>query len=300
MQNLNDMYLFAKVVEHGGYSAAAKSLGIPVSRLSRHVAALESSLGVRLLNRTTRKVVVTQVGQAFYQHCAALVAEAAAARDVIERSISQPQGLIRVSCPVGVLQSNVARVVAEYLVLHPLVRVQLEGTHRRVDLIEEGIDVAIRVRHSPLEDSDLVVRPLAGSRMALVGTPAFFASHGRPDTPADLERLATLSMTQAGSRYIWTFTGPAGAAVSVGHNPRLATDDLTTLYMSALQGVGVACLPISMVQAELDAGLLEIVLPEYRLPEGTVQAVFASRRGLVPAVREFVDALVAGFGGDYL
>ena len=132
MHDLNAMFLFAKVVEHGGYTAAARVLGMQTSRISRHVTDLEKALGVRLLNRTTRRMSVTDVGQTFYQHCAALVAEAEAATEIIDRTRSIPQGIVRMSCPVPLLETDVAVIVARYLVENPLVRVQIDATSRRV------------------------------------------------------------------------------------------------------------------------------------------------------------------------
>lgn len=296
MQDLNDMYLFAKVVEQGGYTAAARALGMPVSRVSRRIAGLENELGVRLLHRTTRRVSVTEVGQTYYQHCAALVAEAAAAREAVDRTTSQPQGLIRFSCPVPLLHSNIAAIVADYLEQHPKVRIQIDATSRRVDVVEEGFDLALRVRTPPLEDSELVVRPLAANRMVLVATPDFFARQGEPRDVHDLERLPTLSMMQAAERHVWRFIDPEGREVSVAHVPRLSVDDIGTLRSAALQGLGIACMPWSIVAADVEAGLLRVTLAGYSPPEGIVQAVFPSRRGLVPAVRGFLDALVAAYG----
>ncbi|MDX3905372.1 MAG: LysR substrate-binding domain-containing protein [Pigmentiphaga sp.] len=295
MQDLNDMYLFAKVVEHGGYTAASQALGIPVSRISRRIAMLEEGLGVRLLNRTTRKISVTEIGQTYYQHCAALVAEAAAAREAVDRTTSQPQGLIRFSCPVGLLHSDIAAIVADYLDQYPLVRVQIDATSHRVDVVEEGFDLALRVRQPPFEDSELVVRPLATARMVLVATPDFFRKYGEPQDVGDLARLPTLSMVQAAEKHIWRFAGPDGREVSVGHVPRLSVDDLTTLRAATLQGLGLACLPWYLVAADVEGGQLRVTLPQYSPPEGIVQAVFPSRRGLVPAVRQFLDALVAAY-----
>jgi len=295
MQDLNDMYLFAKVVDYGGYTAASRALGIPVSRISRRIATLEDELGVRLLHRTTRKISVTEIGQTYYRHCAALVAEAAAAREAVDRTTSQPQGLIRFSCPVGLLQSNVARVVSDYLERNPLVRVQIDATSRRVDVVEEGLDLALRVRQPPFEDSELVVRPLAVTRVVAVATPEFFARHGHPRTVGDISQLPTLSMVQTAEKHVWRFKDPDGKEVSVAHVPRLSVDDLNTLQTAALQGLGLACLPWFMVAADVEAGRLQVTLKQYVLPEGVVQAVFPSRRGLVPAVRGFLDALVAAY-----
>jgi DNA-binding transcriptional LysR family regulator len=295
MHDLNAMFLFAKVVEHGGYSAAARSLGLQTSKISRHVTDLEKSLGVRLLNRTTRRMSVTDVGQTFYQHCAALVAEAQAATEVIDRTRSMPQGTVRLSCPVPLLESDVAVIIARYLVDNPLVRVQIDATGRRVNVVEEGIDVALRVRRPPLEDSGLAMRPLSKTAAMLVGSPKLFGKRPRPRHPSDLADLPTLDMSSSSDKYTWQFDSPLGEEVSVVHSPRLMTDDFATLRQSAIDGVGVAMLPYFMVRAGLANGLLEQLLPEYGSPESLVHAVFPSRRGLVPAVRGLLDALVEGF-----
>src|SRR5258706_3980185 len=168
MHDLNDMYMFAKVIEHGGYSAASRALGIATSKLSRRVSELERRLGVHLVNRTTRSISLSDTGETFYRHCLAMVAEAEAAREAIERTRSAPQGLVRISCPVGLLLSDVGAILARFMADNPAVRLNLEATNRRVDVVEEGVELAVRVRLPPLEDSDLVVRPLGKSQMILL------------------------------------------------------------------------------------------------------------------------------------
>ena len=295
MHDLNAMYLFAKVVEHGGYTAAARALGMQTSKISRHVTDLEKDLGVRLLNRTTRRMSVTDIGQTFYQHCAALVAEAQAATEIIDRTRSVPQGMVRMSCPVPLLETDVAAIVSRYLVENPLVRVQIDATSRRVNVIEEGVDVALRVRRPPLEDSGLAVRPLSDTASMLVSSPHLFGRRPRPSDPSELADLPTLEMTSATDRYSWQFQTPEGGEVSVSHVPRLMTDDFATLRRAAIDGVGIALLPYFMVRDSLATGVLEQLLPEFGSPASLVHAVFPSRRGLVPAVRTLLDALVAGF-----
>ena len=293
--NLNDMYLFAKVVEYGGYSAAASALGMQASLLSRHIAGLELELGVRLLNRTTRRISVTEAGQTFYGHCAAVVAEAQAARDAIERTRSTPQGLVRLSCPLGLLQNGVGAIITRYLAANPLVRIAIDATNRRVDVIEEGIDIALRVRTPPLDDSDLAVRVLARSEPILVASPRLFEHYPRPQDAAALAALPTLAMARPGEKFIWNFINVAGAQVAVTHMPRMVTDDMPTLKLAAIDGLGVAQLPQAQVQADLDSGMLERVLPQLNFPYRLVHAVFPSRRGLVPAVRGLLDELVVGY-----
>ena len=295
MQDLNAMFLFAKVVENGGYTAAARALGLQTSKISRHVTELEKSLGVRLLNRTTRRMSVTDVGQTFYLHCAALVAEAEAATEAIDRTRSTLQGVVRMSCPVPLLETDVAVIVARYLLENPKVRVQIDATSRRVNVVEEGVDIALRVRKPPLEDSGLAMRPLINTRSMLVASPRLLERISRPMHPNDLSLLPTLDMTSAADKYHWEFEGPDGTEVSVAHTPRLMSDDFATLRQAAIDGVGIALLPYFMVRVGIGNGSLKQLLPEFASSESLVHAVFPSRRGLVPAVRVLLDSLVAGF-----
>ena len=295
MHDLNDMYMFAKVIEHGGYSAASRALGIATSKLSRRVSELERRLGVHLVNRTTRSISLSDTGETFYRHCLAMVGEADAAREAIERTRSAPQGLVRVSCPVGLLLSDVGSILARFMSDNPAVRIALEATNRRVDVVEEGFDVAVRVRFPPLEDSDLAVRPLGKSRLLLVCSRWFIAQHGEPASADDLGKLPTLSMARPGNKFVWDFQAEDGSAVEVHHVPRLATDDLATLRTAALEGIGIALLPESLIRKDLADGSLMEVLPDLKPVPGIVHAVFATRRGLIPAVRALIDALAAGF-----
>jgi DNA-binding transcriptional LysR family regulator len=288
------MLLFAKVVEHGSYSAAARATGQQTSKLSRRIAELERQLGVRLLQRTTRKVSVTDVGQSYYLHCAALAAEAAAAQEAIDRTRSTPQGLVRMSCPISLIQGAVGPILARFLVGHPLVRVYVDMTNRRVDLIDEGFDIALRVRTLPLEASDLAMRKIADSAAMLVASPALLDQLARPAHPRDLVRLPTVSMATPGDKYFWHFREQDGSPITVTHTPRLMTDSFEALREAATAGVGIAYLPQFVVQASVSSGALERVLPQFSLPPGLLHAVFPSRRGMVPAVRALIDALAAG------
>lgn len=295
MLDLNDMVLFAKVVEQGSYTAAARSLGLPTSKLSRRVSELEKRLDVRLLQRTTRRLSVTEIGQSYYQHCAALIAEAAAAQETIDRTRAAPQGLIRVSCPVPLINSNVAAILAQFMRDNPRVLVHMEATGRRVDVIQEGFDLALRVRTPPLDASGLVIRTLGESATMLVASPALLDRVGRPTHPSGLNSLPTLTMAGAGDRFTWEFRDRENTALTVTHTPVLMTDDFEAQRQAALAGVGIAYLPQFIVQNDVAAGLLEHVLPDFSLPSGLIHAAFPSRRGMVPAVRAFLDALVRGF-----
>lgn len=295
MQDLNAMYLFAKVVEHGSYSAAARALGLQTSKLSRRISDLERQLGVRLLQRTTRRVTVTEVGQTYYQHCAALEAEAVAAQEAIDRTRSAPQGTVRMSCPISLMNGGVSPIIAKFLAANPLVRVHVDMTNRRVDVVEEGFDLAVRVRRLPLEPTNLAMRKLGESEGVVVGHPALLARLGRPAHPNDIARYPTLSMTMAGDRYSWQFRGKDGSPISVNHSPRLMTDSFDALRAACLAGVGLAYVPRFVVHRDIQRGELEHVLPELGLGAGLTHVVFPSRRGMVPAVRALLDALVEGF-----
>src|SRR6267378_1746352 len=242
-QDLNNLYFFAKVVDFGSYTAAAKALGLQTSKLSRRIAALETELGVRLINRTTRRLSLTEAGKTFHRHCLALLDEAQAAKDAMSQILASPQGLVRISCPTGLLQGGVADVLVRFLAKQPRVRIALDATNRRVDVVDEGLDIALRVRKPPLEDSDLAMRTFGPDEMILVASPELIAAHGEPQTLEDIARMPTLSMASADERSTWRFLGVDGEPAELTHSPRLCTDDLFTLRRAALQGPGSARAP---------------------------------------------------------
>src|SRR6202008_1455060 len=231
--DLNNLYFFARVVDFGSYTAAAKALGLQTSKLSRRIAALETELGVRLINRTTRRLSLTEAGKAFHRHCLALLDEAQAARDAMSQVLASPQGLVRISCPTGLLQGGIANILARFLAKHPQVRIVLDATNRRVDVIDEGLDIALRVRRPPLEDSDLAMRAFGPDEVILVASPELIAAHGEPRTLDDVARLPTLSMARGHERPPWRFRGVDGEPAELTHSPRLSTDDLFTLRRAA-------------------------------------------------------------------
>jgi DNA-binding transcriptional LysR family regulator len=297
-QDLNDLYFFARVVDCGSYTAAAEALGMQTSKLSRRVGALEKELGVRLLNRTTRKLSLTEAGQTLHRHCVALIAEAEAARDAINQTLSAPRGLVRLSCPTGLLQGGVADILARYLAAYPEVRVALEATNRRVDVVDEGIDIAIRVRLPPLDDSDLAMRSFGPSDMILVGSPALVAEYGEPKVLTDIARIPTLSTGTLGREHTWHFVDAETRPVELVHNPRLSANDFYSVRRAALRGLGVARLPALLAREDLSSGALVRLLPLLSSQSGVVHAVFPSRRGMVPAVRLLLDTLSEGFAAN--
>jgi DNA-binding transcriptional LysR family regulator len=291
MQDLNDMLFFAEVVERGGFAAAGRALGVPKSRMSRRVAELEARLGVRLLQRTTRKLSLTEVGEVYHRHCAAMRAEAQAAAEAVERVQAEPRGTLRVTCPVTLAQTVIGPLLPRFLQAHPQVRVEMEVTNRVVDLVEEGVDVALRVRPNLDQSGSLVVKRLGASGTMLLASPDLLARQGRPAGPEDLSRIDTVAMSAVDGRASWALVGPGGAHHAFEHHPRFVADDLLTLKFAVLAGVGMTYLPDYMCSDELAAGLMVPVLPGWTPQRGLMHAVFPSRRGLLPAVRRFLDFL---------
>ena len=192
MQDLNDLYYFAMVVEHGGFAAAERALGIPKSRLSRRISQLETDLGVRLLQRSTRRFAVTDVGNSVYRHAQSMLAEAQAAHEVVDRLSAEPRGVIRVSVPVGMAQQQMPKLLPEFLARYPQVRVQLLVSNRRVDIINEGIDVALRVRSKLDDDGSLVMRSFGQIQELLVASPQYLKRAGRPTEPEQVTSTCSL------------------------------------------------------------------------------------------------------------
>jgi len=295
MQDLNDLYYFVQVVDHGGFAPAGRALGEPKSKLSRRVAALEERLGVRLLQRSTRKLSVTELGRAYHTHCKAMLVEAGAAQELIDRQRSEPCGIVRMTCPVALLDARVGDMLADFMTEFPRVELHLEATNRRVDVVTESMDVAVRVRPPPLANSDLVMRTLSDRGQCLAASPALLERLGRPAAPAELQSLPSLSLGRPQARHEWHLLGPQGEEVRIEHRPRLITHSMPTLCAAAVAGIGVVQLPAMMISAQLERGELVHVLPDWAPPREIIHAVFPSRRGLLPSVRALVDFLAARF-----
>jgi len=295
MQDLNDLYFYAQVVEHGGFAPAGRALSQPKSKLSRRVALLEERLGVRLIQRSSRRFSVTEVGQTYYAHCKAMLVEAEAAQDAVEMTRSEPRGVVRLSCPVALLHTRVGTMLAAFMAAHPRVDIHLEATNRRVDVIAEGIDVAIRVRYPPLEDSDLVLKVLAQRSQCLVASPALLERLGPVHTLADLGRLPSLDLGPPRPDHVWQLRGPDGAEAAIHHRPRLVTDDMVALRTAALAGVGIVQLPTLMVIDEVRAGRLLRPVHGWAPRQHLIHAVYPSKRGLLPSVRALLDDLAQRF-----
>lgn len=292
MQDLNDLRFFAAVVEHGGYAAAERALGIPKSRLSRRVTQLEADLGVRLLQRSTRKFAVTDVGQSVYRHAQSMLNEAQAVREAVEQVSAEPRGVVKVSAPAAIAQHLLAQLLPEFLRSHPKVRLQLHVSNRRVDVINEGFDLALRVRSDLRDDGELVMRRFGDIREMLVASPNYLARVGRPQVPSDLDAHTTLSTTdEDATRQRWILKGPDGATEKVDIQPVLMALDFPLLLAAAQDGLGIALLPEMACADAVRNGELEVVLPDWHLPMGICHGVFPSRRGVLPAVRALIEFL---------
>ncbi|SEK60832.1 DNA-binding transcriptional regulator, LysR family [Variovorax sp. YR750] len=291
MEDFNDLALFAHVVEQQGFSAASRHLGIPKSRLSRRVSLLEERIGVRLLQRSSRRLLLTSVGRQFYERCQATVAAGEEAFDVARQATAQPQGLLRVSCPFTLAQFWLTPLIPSFMRTFPGVRLQLEVSNRRVDPLQENIDVVLRVRRPPFEDSSLVARPLGGTVDVLLASPALVERLGMPQSLADLAAWPVLSLPAENERYRWALERGAQSH-DFAFTPHFVTDDMFALRHLAEQGMGLALLPEIMCRDALADGRLLRLCGEWACAASEIQAAFASRRGMLPAVRAFIDHLL--------
>jgi DNA-binding transcriptional LysR family regulator len=294
--DLNDLMYFAEVVAHGGFAAAGRALREPKSKLSRRIAGLEARLGVRLIERSSRRFRVTDVGQSFYERCRAMIAEAEQAEALVAEAQSEPHGLIRMSCPTGLVEP-ISGLLNRFLQRHPKVRLQLIAIDRPVDLIEERIDVALRVRTSLDGDASLTMRSLGNSVRILVASPQIA---GRITGIDDLGNHPTLASSDEPGDVDWYLETEDGQRHILNHAPRLGCADFTAVRSAAVAGLGIALLPDHNCRQALDEGKLVRVLPAWRGMRGLVHLVFTTRRGLPYAVREFIDSLAAGFPRDAL
>ena len=291
MQPLEGLYYFTQVIDHGGFAKAARALGIPKSRLSRHVSSLESTLGVRLVNRSTRSFVVTDTGREVYQHATAMLTEADAAIEAVEFARAKPCGTLRASCPVALAQSALAPILPAFLAAYPAIRLELHVSNRRVDVLAESFDVALRVRTKPSGEDGLVMRTFREVDEFLVASPAYLEGATALDEPQQLKDHKTLDYAGEFERRPWELLGPSGESAIVEHPPRIVCHDFVVLRQAVLAGLGVARLPESVVRGDLESGALRRVLANWRSPQGIVHVVFPSRRGMLPAVRAFIDFL---------
>ncbi|MFX4086902.1 LysR family transcriptional regulator [Sphingobium yanoikuyae] len=293
MRDLNDYYLFHAVVTHRGFSAAQRATGITKGTLSKAVARLEDRLGVRLLERTTRKLGTTEVGRAFYEQVEIMLTGADGAEAAAAQAHAEPCGLVRVACPQGLIQNLFGEILPRFMLAYPKVRLQLKVINRRADFVDDAIDVALRARSGRDDDSSLIVRPLGATRLVLAMSPRLRNEVAEIVRPDDLTQYPTLSMSESAEEDQWELVGPDGEMQIVAHQPRLLCRNTDMLSAAATDGLGVALLPEHVALPYLASGSLVRVLPEWCSPVGTVQAAFPTKKGMLPAVRALIDYLAS-------
>lgn len=290
MDKFQELSVFAAVVDAGSFVRAAEALEMSKPAVSRHVAELESRLGVRLLHRTTRRLSLTEEGEVFYARCRELLANLQEAEAEITSRTGKASGQLKVSAPVSFGLLHLAPLWAAFMARHPDVVLDITLSDRMVDLVEEGFDLAIRIARLP--SSSLVSRKLSSTRLVLCASPRYLKTHGTPKQPADLARHTVLAYSLLSSGESWEFEGPQGQ-VAVKVNPRLRTNSGDTCRAVALQHLGIIIQPSFLVAEELRSGALVEVMPQYRSLEFGIYAVYPSRKHVLPKVRLLIDHLVA-------
>jgi DNA-binding transcriptional LysR family regulator len=295
MDRFSSMEAFVRVVEAGSFVAAADRLGISTSSLSRLVADLEQHLGTRLLNRTTRRLSLTESGQAYYERCVTLLADLAEAEAMAGQSAAQARGTVRLTCSHSMAEQKVAPAIASFVERNPAVKFELVVSDRIVDLVEEGFDLAIRV--GVLGSDRLVARRLGSMRLVLCAAPSYLERHPEPRVPADLAGHSALTYAYSASPRMWRFTDRAGENHEVRVAGNLHANSGDALRAAALEGMGIINEPDFLLAAALSTGRLVRLLPDYTGAGGDIWAVYPSRRHLSLKVRLFVDHVAAAFGG---
>lgn len=289
---LSHLDTFVKVVQTGSFTRAAEQLRSQKAHVSRVISQLESELGVRLLERTTRSLSLTEIGREFFERAVGILGAAEDARRAVQKAQGEPRGTLRLSCGVEFGMLAVNGWVREYLLRHPDVNVDLEMTGRVVDIVHEGFDLAVRV--GPLADSTLAARKLGELRYGLFAAPGYLRRQPPPAQPQDLAQHALIRFSGSRLRLVWTFTRGADAQ-RIEPAARLNANNSFAVRDAAVDALGIAQLPLLLAQPEVDAGRLAPVLPDWQLPSAPVHAVFASARYLTPKVRAFIDLAVEAF-----
>ncbi|MGR4869206.1 LysR family transcriptional regulator [Variovorax sp. LARHSF232] len=289
MLNLNDLHFFVQAVDSGGFAAAARHLGCPKSTVSKRVAALESTLRVQLLHRTSRSFTLTDVGRDVYDHARAAMIEAEAAETVVHRRLAEPSGTVRITASVPTAQFQLADRLPVLARQYPKLRIQLHVTDRFIDLVQDGFDIAIRSHFAPLPDSDLIQRRMNEEQITLVAAPSYVAQRGEPPTPealSDHDGLMT-NMTMK----IWRLSDASGRTVEVAPRPQLYADESVSLMKAAQAGLGIVCLPEAISAQAVGEGRLVRVLPAWTAGHVMTTILTPHKRGQLPAVRAVIDFL---------
>lgn len=292
LTDLDDFYCFAQVVEHGGFSAAERATDIPKSKLSRRVYNLEERLGVRLIQRSSRHFAVTDIGMNIYRHAQVMLSAAQAAHDLVDHLSTEPRGIIKLSLPVSIAQNEIARILPAFLKQYPEIKIQMMVTNRRVDIINEGFDIALRVRSSLDDDPNLVIRQFDQIEQHLFASQGYLNEFGHLKNPEELSEHKILSMADEHTEQFLILHNNMQQQKKIRVMPTVLGSDLSMLAQLATSGCGITLLPDNVVQQYVERGELVRILPEWKAAHGIFHMVYPSRRGLLPAVRVFIDYLV--------
>jgi DNA-binding transcriptional LysR family regulator len=298
MLDLNDFLLFVHVVDRGGFTAASRTLQTPKSTLSHRIQQLEGNLGLRLLNRTSRKFAMTDAGEDFYRHAVAMLREAELAENSLRHRLSEPSGTVRCTSGVATMQSMTG-IISDFLIRYPKVNIVVHACDRAIDVVGENFDVAIKAHSTPLPDSNLVQRTLAPAPWFLFAAPDYLAANGEPQKPQDLQDRPTLAMMRSGVDPVWRLH-PAGKAPQKNEfvlplTPKLLSDEWMGLQEAAIKGLGIVALPGYICNAAVKSGALRRILPDWIAGNCTITALIPYRQGLLPSVRAFLDHLAVEF-----
>jgi DNA-binding transcriptional LysR family regulator len=285
--DLNEMAIFVRVVESGSFTGAAKALSLPKSTVSRKITQLEERLGVRLIQRTTRSLSLTDTGSAYHAHCSRILADIEEANIAVTQMQSTPTGILRITAPVLFGSTVLSGLVAEYMELHPQVNIDLVLSDQLLDLVQEGIDVAFRV--GQLEDSSLIGRYLGDVKAMVCASPDYIAKFGKPNHPDEIAKHQIIAATGWNQ---WSLKGPEGQEVNVNIKPRLKVNDLSSLYTLALSGAGIAALPVLIAASAIKSKNLIPILCDWPFEAHPIHALYASNRHLSAKVRSFVDFVI--------
>ena len=291
MLNLNDLLVFARVVDHGGFAAAGRALSIPKSTLSKRLSELEKAIGVRLVQRTSRSFAVTEIGRDFYRHAAAMLIEAEAAEHVIKGRLAEPNGTVRITASLPIAQFRLAPILPRLAATYPKVRIMLDVSDRFVDIVQEGFDIAIRNHFAPLPDTDLVQRRIDYDPAWLVASPGFIRENGMPSRPEEANAIDGIMASS--SETVWTLRDGHGVAAEVAPSPRYIANETVCLQEAAKAGLGVACLAGGFCAPLIESGALVRILPDWTARGVTTTLLMPHRRGQLPSVRVVADHLIA-------
>ncbi|MGM0593435.1 MAG: LysR family transcriptional regulator [Pseudomonadota bacterium] len=290
MDRFGEMQSFVRVVECGGITPAAERMGLAKSAVSRRLAELESRLGVKLLQRTTRRISLTEDGRHFYERSRVILEELEEAEGSLSSEQQRVHGMLRVAAPLSFTVRHLTPLINAFMQRYPEVQLELDVEDRSINLLKEGVDLAIRI--GKLDDSSLVARRLAPVRAVLCASPDYLARHGEPQAPRQLAEHAGLTYGHLSEQRQWTLYDSAGTAHSIRPKTRMRVNNGDVILEAALAGLGLAVMPTFICYRELAAGRLRQVLPDYHAEASAAYALYPSRRHLPLRVRVFIDFLV--------